>query len=88
MIKDVRLKNEINYTATKYLINHFRLKKENEAIPESVIRAIRNLFQHDEESIISEYVIFEVVTISNMKAIVIKIKLYQLKNILIKLDYT
>ena len=27
-MKDVRLKNEINYTANKYLINHFRLKKK------------------------------------------------------------
>ena len=35
----------------------------------------------------SEYATFDVIVISNMKAAVIEIKQYQLKNILIKLDH-
>ena len=45
----MRLKKEIDDVAIKDIRNLFRLKKENEAIKCKVIRAIRNLFEHDEK---------------------------------------
>ena len=38
----------LNDTANKDIRNEFRLKKENKAIKNWVIRYIRNLFEHEE----------------------------------------
>ena len=40
---------EIDDTTVKDITNRFRLKKENEAIKNRIIRDIRNLFEHEEE---------------------------------------
>ena len=45
----MRLKKERDDAAIEDIRNLFRLKKENEAIKCSVIRDIRNLFEHDEK---------------------------------------
>ena len=45
-----RLKKEINYTSIKDIKNLCRLKKENEAIENSVIREIRNLYEHEDKN--------------------------------------
>ena len=53
IIKDVRkpfrFKKEVNNTTVKYIRNLFRLKKGNKAIKISIIRDIKNRFQHEEE---------------------------------------
>ena len=74
--KDKQLKDII----TKNARNLFRIKKHG--IKNRIIRYTKSLFEHEEK------VIFEVTIILKMKVTVIKIKGYQLKNILIKLDYT
>ena len=45
----VRLKKEIIESTIKHKTNRFRLKKENEAIKDRVIRDNRNLFEHGKE---------------------------------------
>ena len=40
---------EIDDTTVKDITNRFRLKKENEAIKNKIIRDIRNLFEHEED---------------------------------------
>ena len=65
----------------------FKLRKENKAIKDKIISDMRNLFKLENENY------YKIVTVDNMlvtikqnmKAIVIEIKIYQLKNILIKL---
>ena len=42
------MKKEIDYTTVKYLRNLFRLKKENKAIKNRIMKDIRNLFKHKE----------------------------------------
>ena len=44
-----RLKKEIEDTIIKVIRNHFRLKKENGALKDRIIRDITNLFEHKEE---------------------------------------
>ena len=39
---------ELNCTATKYIINLFRLEKETKAIKKRILRDIKNLFEHVE----------------------------------------
>ena len=66
------------------------MKKENEAIKDRIIRDIRNLFKHEEEDCYEPVreVIFGVTVILKMKAVVIEIRNYHLKNIFTKLDHT
>ena len=74
----------------KDIRNLFRLQKETKAIKDVILRDIKNLFEHDEEENYykpAELVFVGVTIILNMKVIVMEIKHYQLKNILIKLDY-
>ena len=84
-----RLKKEQNYTPTKGIRNFFRVEKETKAIKDSILRDIKNLFDHEKEK--GNYYKpvrasnFGVTIILNTKVTVGKIKRYQLKNILIKL---
>ena len=69
--------------------NLFKLKNENKAIKDTIISDIRIFFLNQKIKIIinqKEPVIFLVTIIWNMKAIMIEIKVYQLNNILIKLN--
>ena len=54
IIKDIRnlfrLKKEQNYTGINNIRNLFRLKKEIKAIKDIILRDIKNLFEHEEES--------------------------------------
>ena len=54
VIKDVRnffrLKNELNYTAVKYIRNQFRIEKETKAIKEKILKDIKNISDHEEEN--------------------------------------
>ena len=54
IIKDIRnlcrLKKEQNYTGIKDIRNLFRLTKEIKAIKDIILRDIKNLFVHEEES--------------------------------------
>ena len=45
-----RLKKELNYIAIKDIINLFRLEKETKAIKDRILRDIKNIFEHEEES--------------------------------------
>ena len=86
-----RLKKELNYTPIKDIRNLFKLEKETKAIRDTILRNIKNLFEHEEEEV--NY--YKPVRVSNFwskiilntKVTVIQIKYYQLKNILIKLDH-
>ena len=73
----------------KDIRNLFRLKKEREAIKDKIVREIRNLLEHEEEDYYKpmRVINFWRTVIINMKVMVIKIKHYQLKNNLIKLDH-
>ena len=66
--------------------NLFRLEKESEA---KIVRNIRNLLEHEEEDYYKpvRVINFWRTVIINMKVMVIGIRHYQLKNILIKLDH-
>ena len=87
MIKE-RLKKEIDDITIKDITKLFRLKEENLAIKERVIRNIKNLFEYEDDY-------YKIVglgnfwsnNIFNMKVMVIEVKHYQLKNILIKLEH-
>ena len=70
----------------KDIRNLFRLKKESEAIKDKIVRDIRNLLEHEEEDYYKpvRVINFWKTVIINMKVMVIEIKHYQLKNILIK----
>ena len=54
IIKDIRnlfrLKKEISYTAINDIGNLFRLEKETKAIKDRILRDIKNLCEHEEES--------------------------------------
>ena len=73
----------------KDIRNLSRLKKESEAIKDKIVRDIRNLLEHEEEDYYKpvRVINFWRTVIINMKVMVIDIKHYQLKNILIKLDH-
>ena len=73
----------------KDIRNLFRLKKESEAIKGKIVRDIRNLLEHEEEDYYKpvRVINFWKTVIINMKVMVIEIKHYQLKNILIKLGH-
>lgn len=69
--------------------NLFKLKNKNKAIKDTIISDNRIFFFNQKIKIIinqKEPVLFLVTTIWNMKAIMIEIKVYQLNNILIKLN--
>ena len=75
------------FIISKYPI--FRLKKENKAIKNRIIRGIRNLFEHEEDYYKPQTVAnFWSNNCMNMSVTVIEIKYYQLENILIKSDHT
>ena len=75
------------FTISKYPI--FRLKKENEAIKNRIVRGIRNLFEHEKDYYKPQTVAnFWSNNYMNMSVTVIEIKYYQLENILIKSDHT
>ena len=73
----------------KDIRNLFRLKKESEAIKDKIVRDIRNLLEHEEEDYYKpvRVINFWKTVIINVKVMVIEIKHYQLKNILIKLGH-
>ena len=89
IVKDIRnlfgLQKKVSDTAIKDIRNLFRLKKESEVIKNKVIKDIRNLFEHEEKDYYEPN--SGVTIILNMKIMVIEVKLYQLENILIKLDH-
>ena len=64
------------------------MEKENKA--NKAVRDIRNLFEHEEENYYKPLRVgsFGVILILIKKEMVIEIKHYKLKNILIKLDHT
>ena len=71
----------------KNIRNFFKLKKEDKAIKDRIIRDIRTLFEQEEDSYKIERVGNSGTTIMlNMKVTVIKIKAYQQKNTLTKLN--
>ena len=83
-----RLKKEIDDITIKDITKLFRLKEENVAIKERVIRNIKNLFEYEDDYYkIVRLGNFWSNNIFNMKVMVIEVKHYQLKNILIKLEH-
>ena len=86
-----RLKKEKKYAGIKDTRNLFRLEKETKAIKDRMLRDIKNLFEHEEEEKNYHKLVrvsyFGVTIILNTKVVVIEIKHYQLKNILIKLHH-
>ena len=84
-----RLKREIDDITIKDIRSLFRLKEENEAIKERVVRNIRNFFEYEEDYYkLIRLGNFWSKNILNMKVMVIEVKHYQLENILIKLEHT
>ena len=84
-----RLKREIDDITIKDIRGLFRLKEENEAIKERVVRNIRNFFEYEEDYYkLIRLGNFWSNNILNMKVMVIEVKHYQLENILIKLEQT
>ena len=92
IIKDIKnlfkLKKGQNYTSIKGIRNLFRQENKTKATKDRILRDIKNLFDREKEE--QNYykpvgvVIFGVTIILNTRVTVIKIKHYQLKNILIK----
>ena len=72
-------------------IRKLRQEKETKAIKDRILRDIKNLFEHEkeEENYHKQVRVskFGVTIILNMRVMMIEIKHYQLKNILIKLDH-
>ena len=84
-----RLKRETDDITIKDIRSLFRLKEENEAIKERVVRNIRNFFEYEEDYYkLIRLGNFWSNNILNMKVMVIEVKHYQLENILIKLEQT
>ena len=84
-----RLKIEIDDITIKDIRSLFRLKEENEAIKERVVRNIRNFFEYEEDYYkLIRLGNFWSNNILNMKVMNIEVKHYQLENILIKLEQT
>ena len=81
-------KRETYDTTIKDIRNLFKLKKENEALKDRIIRNIRNLFEQEDYYKPVRVCSFWSKIILNMKVTVIEIKHYQMKNILIKLEHT
>ena len=84
IIKDIRdffrLKEELNYTPIKDIRNLFRQEKETKTVKD---RRVSSQVISSQQKLVS----FGVTIILNIKIMVIEIKHYQLKNILIKLDH-
>ena len=81
-----RLKRETDDITIKDIRSLFRLKEENEAIKDRVVRIIRNFFEYEEDYYrLIRLGNFWSNNILNMKVMVIEVKQYQLENILIKL---
>ena len=84
-----RLKRETDDITIKDIRSLFRLKEENEAIKERVVRNIRNFFEYEEDYYkLIRLGNFWSNNILNMKVMDIEVKHYQLENILIKLEQT
>ena len=84
-----RLKRETDDITIKDIRSLFRLKEENEAIKERVVRNIRNFFEYEEDYYkLIRLGNFWSNIILNMKVMNIEVKHYQLENILIKLEQT
>ena len=84
-----RLKRETDDITIKDIRSLFRLKEENEAIKERVVRNIRNFFEYEEDYYkLIRLGNFWSNNILNMKVMNIEVKHYQLENILIKLEQT
>ena len=66
---------------SKDIRNLFRLEKETKEIKDRILETLRIFLSMNKK------VIFGVTIILNLKVMVIEIKLYQLKNILIKLGH-
>ena len=89
IIKERLKKREIDDITIKDIRSLFRLKEENEAIKERVVRNIRNFFEYEEDYYkLIRLGNFWSNNILNMKVMVIEVKHYQLENILIKLEHT
>ena len=84
-----RLKRETDDITIKDIRSLFRLKEENEAIKERVVRNIRNFFEYEEDYYkLIRLGNFWSNNLLNMKVMNIEVKHYQLENILIKLEQT
>ena len=79
------MKKGIHDTTIKDAGYFFRLKKENESIKDKTIRGIKNFFENEEEDYYKPVRVnnFGVTITLNMKVMGIKIKHYQLQNVLI-----
>ena len=76
---------ETNDRIRRDIRNDFGLEKENKAIKDIILRDIRNLFEHEEEGYYKPVRVINFWSnnfILSMKVKVIKIKHYQLKNVL------
>ena len=86
-----RLKKKLNHTGIKDIRNLYRLEKESKEIKDTLLTDIQNLFEHKEE----EENYYKPVRVSTFwsnnniyyEIMVLEVKYYQLKNILIKLDH-
>ena len=95
LIKDIRdlftHKKNLNYNAIKAIRNLFRLEIETKEINDIILRDITKVFKMEKKKIIYKPVrvsnFFGIKMILNMKVMVIEIRLYQLKNILVKLGH-
>ena len=77
------LKNHLNYHKDNVFKRFFRsmIKNQNESIENTVIRDIRNLFEHEEDEHYYKPLSSGVIIILNTKVTVIETKHYQLKKI-------
>ena len=95
--KDIKnlfiLKKEIDYTTVKDIKNRSRLEKENVALKDRINKDIRKLLDYEQNYCIpvrvgnfwsSNYIKYNI----KYKVTVIETKHYQLKNIVIEIDYT
>ena len=84
------MKKEIDSTTVKDIRSLFRLKKENEAIKDRIIRDIRYLFEHEEEDYCKPVRVgnFWSNTYIEYESNEIEINPYQWKYILIKLYHS
>ena len=75
----------MSWRRIKDIRNFFRQEKENEAIKYRILKDLKNLSEHEDEEVGNYYKPVRVTVVLKRKVTVIKIKHYQLNNILIKL---
>ena len=75
----------MSWRRIKDIRNFFRQEKENEAIKYRILKDLKNLSEHEDEEVGNYYKPVRVTVVLKRKVTVIKIKHYQLNNILINL---